>query len=180
MSEYHTGDPVCTCGKRMTAGKPWCMVHDNYASLPPAATEDDWSTTPPEICPHGHCTCHCAVCNPEAQGEQAPEPVARSPLRITLEDSTALLKALPSEAWGKYAGALDNQIAANLAALTSPTPSDSPLREALEEIVNPDLWTLCDERGSCDWCSVGTAHNEPHDDDCPVAIARAALITEEK
>ena len=35
-SEYRTGDPVCTCTEEMTAGKPWCPVHDNFAGTPPA------------------------------------------------------------------------------------------------------------------------------------------------
>ena len=39
MSEYRTGDPVCSCGTIMTAGKPWCPIHDNLAGSPPADTE---------------------------------------------------------------------------------------------------------------------------------------------
>lgn len=34
MSEYRTGDPVCTCRDSLTAGRAWCPIHDNYAGHP--------------------------------------------------------------------------------------------------------------------------------------------------
>lgn len=36
MSEYRTGDPVCTCRDLDTAGKSWCMIHNNFDRHPHA------------------------------------------------------------------------------------------------------------------------------------------------
>ncbi len=51
------------------------------------------------------------------------ESVEGEQMRKALVDSTELLRALPGDAWGKYAGYLDAQIEANRAILA---PTESP------------------------------------------------------